>query len=253
MLLIISPAKKLQIPKTERTDLTSINFPEESKYLISELRKFKIEALSSLMNISPKLAELNFERYLKWEYPFNGGEAGAALFMFNGDVYRGMQTTDFTEEDIQFTQNRLRILSGLYGIIKPLDKIMPYRLEMGTKLETKKGKNLYQFWGDKITEHMNADFQKLNDNVLINLASNEYYKVMNTKKIKGKIITPVFKEQKGDNYKVVAIHAKHARGLMCRFIIKNKLTQTDDLKGFDSENYSFNHELSGESEFVFTR
>ncbi len=253
MLILISPAKKLQIPETKRSDLTTVEFPDESKLLISELRKLKPEKLSSLMNISPKLAELNFERYLKWDFPFNNDEAHAALFMFNGDVYRGMQTDDFSEDDIVFAQNHLRILSGLYGLIKPLDKIMPYRLEMGTKLQTSKGKTLYDFWNDKITERINNHLNKQNDNLLINLASNEYFKAVKQDKIKGKIITPIFKESKGDDFKVVAIHAKRARGLMCRYIIKNKLKKPEDLLGFNYEKYAYNHKLSSESNYVFTR
>ncbi len=253
MIIIISPAKKLKQTSLNINGLTDIEFPEEGKELISELRKYKPEELSTLMNISPKLAELNFERYIKWEYPFENEDAGAALFMFNGDVYRGMQTENFSEEEISFAQNHLRMLSGLYGLIKPLDKIMPYRLEMGTKMKTKSGKNLYEFWGSKITEKINETLQKQNDKILINLASNEYFKAVREDKVTGKIITPIFKESKGDNFKVIAIHAKRARGLMCRFIIKNKLKDTEDLKGFDSENYSFNNELSSETKFVFTR
>ncbi len=253
MIIIISPAKKLKETSLKIKGLTDIEFPEEGKELISELRKYKPEQLSSLMNISPKLAELNYERFIKWEYPFESEEAGAALFMFNGDVYRGMQTEGFSEADILFTQNHLRMLSGLYGLIKPLDKILPYRLEMGTKMKTKSGKNLYEFWGSTITEKINETLQKQNDKNLINLASNEYFKAVREDKVTGKIITPIFKESKGDTFKVVAIHAKRARGLMCRFIIKNKLKDTEDLKGFDSENYSFNNELSSETKFVFTR
>ncbi len=253
MLILISPAKKLKEKNLKYSDFTNIEFPDESKLLISELKKYRTEELSNLMNISPKLAELNYERFIKWEYPFENDEAGAALFMFNGDVYRGMQTDDFSKDDILFSQNHLRMLSGLYGLIKPLDKIMPYRLEMGTKLKTKSGKNLYEFWGNKITERINYTLQKQKDDILINLASNEYYKAVRENKVTGKIITPVFKESKGDNFKVVAIYAKRARGLMCRFIIKNKLKEIEDLKGFDSENYSFNNELSSETKFVFTR
>jgi len=253
MLIIISPAKKSQIPQIKRKDYTKIEFPEESKILVSELRKFKPEKLSSLMNISPKLAELNYERYINWNFPFETDNTGAALFMFNGDVYRGMQPNDFTEDDVLFTQNRLRILSGLYGIIKPLDKIMPYRLEMGTKLQTENGQNLYQFWGDKITERLNKYLQKSENKVLINLASDEYFKAVKKLNVTGKIITPVFKEQKRENFKVIAIYAKRARGLMCRFIIKNKITKTEDLKVFDYEKYSYNEDLSSEEEFVFTR
>lgn len=253
MIIIISPAKKLQNLKTDKTDLSSISFPEESKILVSELQKYKPKELSLLMDISPKLAELNFERYINWHYPFITEEAGSALFMFNGDVYRAMNVRDFSENELQFTQENLRIISGLYGILKPFDKILPYRLEMGTKLKTVKGKNLYDFWGNKITEYLNKQIKKNTSKLLINLASNEYFKAINPKKFNGEIITPVFKEQKGNDYKVVAVHAKKARGLMCRYIIKNKLTQADDLKGFSEENYSFDYEMSSDEKFVFTR
>jgi uncharacterized protein len=253
MLIIISPAKKLQEVNKGRADCTTIEFPDESKYLIEELRKYKPEEIAKLMNVSPKLAELNFERYIKWEYPFKADEAAPAIFMFNGDVYRGMQSHNFSDEELDFAQKNLRILSGLYGIIKPFDNIMPYRLEMGTKLKTNKGKNLYEFWGEKITERINENFKKEGNRVLINLASNEYYKAVKPRKVEGDIITPVFKEQKGNDFKNIAIYAKRARGLMCRYIIKNSLANVDDLKGFNSENYSFNHELSSDKEFVFTR
>ena len=253
MLIIISPAKKLKNSQIKRKDYTKIEFPEESKMLVSEIRKFKPEKLSALMDISPKLAELNYERYIKWDYPFRDDTASAAIFMFNGDVYRGMQANDFTEDEILFMQNRLRILSGLYGVIKPLDKIMPYRLEMGTKLQTDKGQNLYQFWGDKITDRLKKDFQKSENKVLINLASYEYFKAVKKLNVTGKIITPVFKEQKGENFKVISIYAKRVRGLMCRFIIKNKITKLKDLKAFDYEKYSYNDNLSSEDVFVFTR
>lgn len=253
MLILISPAKKLQSNKNVHLKLTNIEFPGESKELVSEIRKYTPQDLSSLMDISPKLAELNFERYVKWEFPFNSEDAGPALYMFNGDVYRGMQASTFSEDEISFAQNHLRILSGLYGLLKPADKIMPYRLEMGTKLKTKKGKNLYEFWGDKITELINKQLKAGKEKYVINLASNEYFKAVKPEKIQGKIITPVFKEQKGENFKVIAIHAKRARGLMCRYIIKNKLSDIEDLKGFDYENYSFNYSLSSEKEFVFTR
>ncbi len=253
MLILISPAKKLKNTQKELKNLTNIEFPEESKELVSELEKYKPQDLSSLMKISPKLGELNFERFVNWQYPFKSKDAGPALFMFNGDVYRGMNTGDFSEEDILFAQKHLRILSGLYGIIKPADQIMPYRLEMGTKLKTKKGKNLYEFWGDKITEKINLHLKQQEDNYVINLASNEYFKAVKPEKLNAEIITPVFKEQKEDSFKVVAIHAKRARGLMCRYIIKNKIKNIEDLKGFDYERYSFNHSLSSEKEFVFTR
>ncbi len=253
MLIVISPAKKLQLNIKAADKFSDIEFPKESRELVSELKKYKPEELSSLMNISPKLAELNFERFVKWKYPFAKTETGAALFMFNGDVYRGMQANTFSDEEISFTQQSLRILSGLYGLLKPLDEIMPYRLEMGTKLKTKYGKNLYEFWSDKISERLNKHLEKQGSNTLINLASDEYFKAVKPELINAKIIKPVFKEQRGDTYRTVAIHAKRARGLMCRYIIKNGIKNAENLKGFDSENYSFNYNLSSETEYVFTR
>ena len=253
MLIVISPAKKLQLNIKAADKFSDIEFPKESRELVSELKKYKPEELSSLMNISPKLAELNFERFVKWKYPFAEKEAGAALFMFNGDVYRGIQANTFSDEEINFTQQSLRILSGLYGLLKPLDAIMPYRLEMGTKLKTKYGKNLYEFWADKISECLNKHLEKQGGNTLINLASDEYFKAVKPELINAKIIKPVFKEQKANKYRTIAIHAKRARGLMCRYIIKNGIKNAENLKGFDSENYSFNYNLSSETEYVFTR
>ncbi|NPA68714.1 MAG: peroxide stress protein YaaA [Chlorobi bacterium] len=253
MLAIISPAKKLGKSKKTSFKLSEIPFPEESKKLISELRKFTPEDISELMNISPKLAELNFKRYLEWNYPFDENNAGAALFMFNGDVYRSMNADDFSEQDILFAQKHLRILSGLYGILRPADKIMPYRLEAGTKLKINGSKNLYDFWGNKITKKLNEDLSALKNKVIVNLASNEYYKLIKPENINGKILKITFKQEKNGEYKVIAIHAKRARGLMCNFIIKNKITKPEDLQTFDYEQYNFNAGFSSDNEYVFTR
>ncbi len=253
MLAIISPAKKLGKSKKTSFKLSEIPFPEESKKLISELRKFTPEDISELMNISPKLAELNFKRYLEWNYPFDENNAGAALFMFNGDVYRSMNADDFSEQDILFAQKHLRILSGLYGILRPADKIMPYRLEAGTKLKINGSKNLYDFWGNKITKKLNEDLSALKNKVIVNLASNEYYKLIKPENINGKILKITFKQEKNGEYKVIAIHAKRARGLMCNFIIKNKITKPEDLQAFDYEQYNFNAGFSSDNEYVFTR
>ncbi len=253
MLIVLSPAKNLQTPQKQIKHTTSIEFPEESKALIAELRKYKPEEISELMKLNAKLAELNFERYLKWEYPFKSKEAAPAVLMFDGMVYKGLQSEDFSDKDMDFAQKHLRILSGLYGIIKPADMILPYRLEMGTKLMTKKGNNLYKFWGEKLSDRINEHIAQENIKTLVNLASNEYFKALKPKKIKANIITPVFKEQKGNDFKTIVVYAKKARGLMSRYIIKNALSDLADLKGFDYENYSFNHALSSDTEYVFTR
>ncbi len=253
MLLIISPAKKLSGKiKNNFKHTSSFEFINESKSLVSVLKKYKPEDLSGLMNISPKLGELNFERYLKWKYPFESDEAGLAVLMFQGDVYQGLQAENLSGNEINFTQKQLMILTGLYSVLIPLDLILPYRLEMGTKLKTKKGNNLYEFWDGKISKKIKEALKDQGDDILINLASNEYYKSVNAKDLGVRIITPAFKEYKDGNYKMISFYAKKARGLMCRYVIKNKLTNPEDLKGFDYENYSFNHELSSETEFVFT-
>ncbi|MCF6366009.1 MAG: peroxide stress protein YaaA [Bacteroidales bacterium] len=253
MLLIISPAKKLSANSVKFDDSSTVEFPDESKELVSILKKYKPADLSALMKISPKLGELNYERFIKWKYPFESEEAGTAINLFKGDVYRGMDVDTFTKEDLKFAQKHLRILSGLYGVLKPLDIILPYRLEMGTKLKTKKGKNLYDFWKDKITEKINSYLKEQGDNILINLASDEYFKSIKPKKLKAKVITLVFKEYKNGEYKIVSIYAKKARGLMSRFIIKNKITTPEDIKGFNEDNYFYDDELSSENKLIFVR
>lgn len=253
MLIIISPAKKLGKPSLNRSINSNIEFPKESKELMKILKTYKPEDLSKLMKISPNLGELNYERNLKWEYPFTSNEKGIALHMFQGEVFRGIDIESFTEDDFMFAQEHLRILSGLYGLIKPADTILPYRLEMGTKLENSKGKNLYEFWGNKITDKINEHIKKQGDNILINLASNEYFKSVKKKNLNAKIISPIFKEEKNGEYKTIAIYAKKARGMMTRFIIKNRLTKPDDIKGFNLENYCYNEELSAENKIVFIR
>ncbi len=253
MLIIISPAKKLGKPTLKKNINSEIEFPNESKELMEVLKAFKSEELSKLMKISPKLGELNFERNLKWEYPFTIKEKGLALHMFQGEVFRGIDVETFTEKDFVYAQNHLRILSGLYGLIKPADTILPYRLEMGTKLQNSKGKNLYEFWGNKITEKLNKHIKEQGDNILINLASNEYFKSIKKRNLKAEIITPIFKEEKNGEYKTITIYAKKARGMMSRFIIKNRLSNPEDIKAFDTENYCYNEELSSENEIIFTR
>ena len=254
MITIISPAKTLDFDSKVQTSEHSIpDFLKDSKLLIEELRKLKPSEISELMSVNDNLANLNFERFAKWKTPFNTNNAKQALLAFKGQVYVGLDAKTFSESDLKFAQDKLRILSGLYGILRPLDLIQPYRLEMGTNLDNPKGKNLYEFWGNKITESINKELGKKENKVLINLSSNEYYRAINHKEIKGDIITPVFKESKGDKFKVIAVYAKTARGLMSRFIIKNRIEKPEDIKAFDLDGYLFNQSLSGEKQWVFTR
>lgn len=253
MLIIISPAKNLGTPTLNRKTISEIDFPKESKELMKVLKTLSPDELSKLMKISPKLSELNYERNLKWNYPFTSEEKGIALHMFQGEVYRGIDIETFTETDFSFAQEHLRIISGLYGLLKPADTILPYRLEMGTKLENNNGKNLYEFWGNKITEKINNIIERQNYNILVNLASNEYFKSIKKKNLNARIITPSFKEYRNGEYKNITVYAKKARGFMTRFIIKNRIENFEDLKTFDTENYCYNEELSTENEIVFTR
>ena len=254
MLILISPAKSLDFEtKSTSNNYSEAAFLKDSQALIKQLRKLSTDEIADFMGISPKLAQLNFERFINWQLPFSTDNAKQALLAFKGDVYTGLDAYSLNEDELQTAQNDLRILSGLYGVLKPLDLIQAYRLEMGKKLQTKKGNNLYEFWGDKITKEINKSLIAKNDKYLINLASNEYFKSVDKKKVKAEIITPVFKDFKNGQYKVISFFAKKARGLMTRFIIQNKITDPEHLKAFNSEGYNFNPQLSKNTELVFTR
>ncbi len=252
MLVVISPAKKLD----ENCDLDVISkftvppYLESSKKIIKALRGYSADNLSKLMNTSEKISELNYKRNIKWSLPFNKSNSLQALLMFKGDVYKGISVKDFNKDDFLFAQKSLRILSGLYGILKPLDLIQPYRLEMGTQLQIGKHRNLYDFWGDEITNILNND---KNNDYLINLASVEYFKSINVDNLKSKLINVSFKEKRDGKYKIIAIYSKRARGLMSRYIIKNKIIDPKSLKKFNLEDYKFNKTLSSDSDLVFTR
>ena len=252
MLLVISPAKKLNENCFLKYDLSlsKPNCLNESKILVSTLKKYSPKALQKLMNVSQNIARLNYDRYSKWKTPFNKKNSYPAILLFEGDVYKGINANNFDKSDFNFAQKHLRILSGLYGILKPLDLIQPYRLEMGTSIKIKKFNNLYEFWGDKITDKINNDNK---NKPLINLASNEYFKSINESYIKGEVINIIFKEKKGNNYKVIGILAKKARGIMSRYIIKNKIKDPERLKKFSLDSYRFNKTLSTEQDWVFTR
>ncbi len=254
MLILISPAKSLDFEtKSTSEKFTEARFLNEAQSLIKNLRKLSTDEIAHFMTISPKLAQLNFERFIEWQLPFDMENAKQALLAFKGDVYTALDAKSLTEDELEIAQNDLRILSGLYGILKPLDLIQAYRLEMGKKLQTSKGNNLYEFWGEKITQEINKTLTEKGDQYLINLASDEYFKSVKKQNLKAQIITPIFKDLKNDKYKIISFFAKKARGLMTRFIIQNKITDPEHLKTFDLAGYIFNPHLSNDTEFVFTR
>ncbi|MBR9909922.1 MAG: peroxide stress protein YaaA [Gammaproteobacteria bacterium] len=254
MLLVISPAKNLDydtpLPTREHTEP---EFLQHAGALVDELRQLAPHDLSQLMSISDKLGVLNFDRFQQWHTPFTPANARPAALAFNGDVYSGLDARSFSSEDFEFAQQHLRILSGLYGLLRPLDLMQPYRLEMGTRFANARGKNLYSFWGATITEALNRQLQTLQTDVLVNLASNEYFKSVQPKLLQAEIITPVFKDWKNGQYKIISFFAKKARGLMCAYAIKNRLTAAEQLQAFDSDGYAYNEDLSSTKEWVFTR
>ncbi len=254
MQIVISPAKSLDFETPVAIQETSdYRFTKESQRIVSTLKKYSSENLVPLMNISTKLADLNYTRYQNWHYPFNKDEGKQALFAFKGEVYVGIDAYTLNDNEIKEAQNKLRILSGLYGLLRPLDLILPYRLEMGTRLTVGKNKNLYEYWGNKITHALNKDMQENNHSCLINLASNEYFKSIRNNELKFPIISPEFKDSKNGEYKVISFYAKKARGLMTRFIIENAINTPEELKAFDYEGYYYNNQLSTEQKPVFTR
>ena len=254
MLIIISPAKRLDFgAKNDALKHTVPEFLDKSTRLVEELRKFSPEDLQDLMDVNPDIARLNFERYLQWETPFNADNALQALLAFRGDVYRSMDPLTFTRKDMEFAQDHLRILSGLYGILRPLDLIRPYRLEMGSKFRLPEKKDLYEFWSATITSSVNRDLIKQKEKVLVNLASREYFKAVDTGKLEGEIVTPVFKQYQNGKYRVAGIRAKLARGMMTRYVIQNRVERAEDIKLFNEEGYSYDDNLSSPEEWVFTR
>jgi len=254
MLIVVSPAKTLDFESPLPTDeFTKPAHLKQSQLLINRLRDFSSLDLSELMHISSKIADLNFERNHQWKTPFTVNNARQAMFAFKGDVYSGLDAYSMTEKNIQFAQQHLRMLSGLYGLLRPLDLMRPYRLEMGTKLETANAKNLYQFWDMQITDAINKQLKSIKSETLINLASNEYFKAVKVKNINGQIITPAFKDYKNGEYKMIGFYAKKARGLMSRYIIDHEITRAEDIKKFDSEGYEFKPALSEGNSWVFTR
>ncbi|WIO74362.1 peroxide stress protein YaaA [Porticoccaceae bacterium LTM1] len=254
MYFVISPAKTLDFDTPPITgSFTQSDWLDQSALLIDELRLLAPHDISSLMKVSDKIGQLNYDRFQAWQIPFDSNNAKQAVLAFKGDVYTGLDAEFLSEQDLQWAQKHLRILSGLYGLLRPLDLIQPYRLEMGTKFKNQRGKDLYQFWGDQLTEVLNGEFAKEKQPVLINLASNEYFKAINKKKLDAEIITPVFKDFKNGQYKIISFYAKKARGLMSAYIIKNRLTDPEAIKHFDTAGYYFSPEQSSATEWVFLR
>lgn len=253
MLMVISPAKTLDYSGADYPHFTVPERLAQSETLVKQLSSYEPLQLSNLMKISDKLAKLNRQRYQDFEVPFTPQNAKQALLVFNGDVYRGIRAREYSDEDLAFAQKHLRILSGLYGVLRPLDLIQPYRLEMGTKLENPKGKNLYAFWGSEIAELINKALASETEPCLVNLASNEYFKSIDQKVLKAKILNIAFKENKNGTYKIVAIYAKRARGLMVNFAIRNRVKNVEQLKDFDTEGYRFSKAESEPDTWVFCR
>lgn len=254
MLIVISPAKTLDYESPLATKrYTQPALLHESQALIAVCRELTPSDISRLMKVSDQIAGLNVARFAEWTPEFTPENARQALLAFKGDVYTGMDAQTLSEDDFSWAQSHLRILSGLYGLLCPLDLMQPYRLEMGTKLANPRGTNLYQFWGDIITQHLNEALQAQGDDVLINLASNEYFKSVKPAKLKAKMITPIFKDFKNGQYKVISFYAKKARGLMARYLIDHRIDQVEDLKNFDREGYVYCPQSSSATEWVFLR
>ncbi len=254
MLIVISPAKKLDFDNAAPvSDHTQPPLLDQAEILAERARELSADDLARLMKISDKLAELNRERFQAWHTPFTPQNAKQALFAFKGDVYAGMQAETLAEDDVAFAQDHLRILSGLYGVLRPLDLMQAYRLEMGTRLDNARGEDLYAFWGTRITERLNADLAAQGDDVLVNLASNEYFKSVDTEKLDGRIITPNFKEWRDGKLRIVSFSAKKARGLMTRYLIENRIEDPERIKEFDLDGYSFDPEQSDGANWIFTR
>lgn len=254
MLIVISPAKTLDYETPPViTEYTTPDFLNDSAELIGQLRTLSPVDIANLMSVSDKLAALNAARFEAWQLPFSPENARQAVLAFKGDVYTGLDAKTLSADDFAFAQNHLRILSGLYGLLRPLDLIQAYRLEMGVRFANSRGKDLYAFWGNRITAALNQAMAQQPDNVLINLASNEYFKVIKPARYQGEIFTPVFKDLKNGQYKIISFYAKKARGLMVRYIIDNRISRVKELKGFDYAGYSFNDEMTADNEWVFTR
>lgn len=254
MIIVLSPAKRLNFSDPVLTAHYSVpDYVEESTAIMNRLKKLNASGIKKLMNVNDTLAELNYERFQNWAPEFDLNVARQAITSFRGDVFLGLDVKSFSEDDFNTAQRSVRILSGLHGILKPLDLIRPYRLEMGTLLKVGKANNLYEFWGDKILKALIREPSFTEDNTIINLASQEYFYAITLKNFKGRIITPVFKEYKNGVYRPIHIFLKKARGYMTSYIVKNKINNPDELKLFDKEGYEFSDALSNGNNWVFIR
>ncbi len=254
MLTVLSPAKSLNLePQKQTTKFSMPEFLDDAETLVKKLRRMSKKSLRELMGISEDLAELNQERFNQWSRPFSTENAKQAVLMFNGGVYQGLQAEQFKTRDLAFAQDHLRILSGLYGVLRPLDLMQAYRLEMGTSLTTRSGNTLYDFWGEKITRSINAELEAHKHPELVNLASNEYFKSLKPRLLAGQVITPVFKEIKAGKSRTIALFAKQARGRMAAWIIQNRIDEPDQLCDFNLDGYQYQADESTNNKLTFSR
>lgn len=254
MLIVLSPAKTLDYDTPAKTEVHSLpDFIDDSADLIDTLKVMSPSQVASLMRISDPLAVLNVARFGSWSRKFTSKNAKQAILAFNGDVYEGLDAPTLSSRQLDYVQSHIRILSGLYGVLRPLDLMQPYRLEMGTRLANSRGKDLYTFWGAKVTEALNASMGLRQSHTLVNLASEEYFKVVKPKLLNAEIVTPVFEDWKGGRYKIISFYAKRARGLMARYAAEKGITQVEKLKLFDVEGYAFDAKASSEVNWVFRR
>jgi cytoplasmic iron level regulating protein YaaA (DUF328/UPF0246 family) len=254
MIITLSPSKGQDFDTPTPSKIHSIPEQlEDSKLLIKEAKKLGVEDVRELMDVSENISSLNVERFKKWNMPFNEDNSKAALFAFKGDVYSGIQKEKYDDNDLAYAQDHLRILSGLYGALRPMDLIQPYRLEMKTRLKNPRGENLYQFWGDRITQKLNQSLENQAEKTLVNLASNEYFKSIKPKSLDARLLHVNFKETKDNKTRVIAIFAKKARGMMADFILRNRIEHAEDIKDFGAEGYKFSAKESTDNNWVFTR
>lgn len=254
MLVLLSPAKSLDYDSPLPTNTyTTPRMLDDSEELVQQLRTMSAEEIGKLMSISEKLSQLNADRFTCWERDFTTENSRQAVLAFTGDVYQGMELNDWSESNFETAQAKLRILSGLYGVLRPLDLMQAYRLEMGTKLQNARGKNLYEFWGLKVTELLNQDLAESGNELVVNLASNEYFSSVKKKHLAGKLVTPIFKDEKNGKYKIISFYAKKARGMMADYIVRQGIEDVEGLKKFSTAGYSFDAESSTESDLVFLR
>ncbi len=256
MIIVLSPAKSLDYETPAHVKKHTIpDFVDDAAELIDGLRRLSPQQIGSLMSVSDPLAQLNFQRYADWSPKFGTGNAKQAVLAFNGDVYEGFDAKTLSAADLDYAQNHVRVLSGLYGLLRPLDLLQPYRLEMGTRLPNARGKDLYAFWGERITHALNAQLKKnaRAARVLVNCASEEYFKSVKPKLLDASVVMPVFQDWKGGRYKIISFHAKRARGLMARYAVENRIGSPEALKEFASEGYAFDADASNDSTYVFRR